>query len=346
MKTPSFRWIGFGILSLTLCHGTENVRAGSAFEAEAARHTARSEASKAEERDAAKAKARGEIKPELKPELKTEGKSEAEAKTFKAPHRALNPLTEAYAQRGACLADSTAIEDIRKSKEEIEVRRKELAAKESEIKAREQALNEEIKKLLKARDELLASQDIKKKVDEERLNKLVETLLTMSPKASSRLLSAVDEELAVAAIYRMDTVRLGKILNVMDTPISSRLSEQMVGLVKRQKLAQAKLEVARESNLTSEKPVDKIPERFTEKPAEKQNEKLPEKITEKFPEKSPEKSTERSREARLEPQKEKGGEKQNDRKNEPASGANTAELQQPSTRRPPSSSPATTIATQ
>lgn len=193
--------------------------------------------------------AEGEAKGEHKPAAEggTEAKSEAKGKSeHKGESKPLSAaparrpvqsvaVSELSAQRGACLADASAIEDIKKAKEEIEAKKKELTTKESDLKLREQALNEEIKKLIKARDDLAGAQDIKKKVDEEKLNKLVETLLSMSPKASSKVLSAVDEDLAVAAIYRMDTVRLGKILNVMDIPVSSKLSELMVGLVKKDK---------------------------------------------------------------------------------------------------------------
>ena len=169
-------------------------------------------------------------------EIKSEAQHEASAPKSESTHE--RPKIEEIRttfSRQACLVDATALEDLRKAKEEIANQKKEFAAKETELKAREQALNEELGKLRKARDELSAAQALKNAEDEAKLSKLVETLLTMSPKAASKLLTTIDEDLAVDAIYRMDTQRLGKILNVMDTSRSSRLSELMVGIVQSSK---------------------------------------------------------------------------------------------------------------
>src|SRR5690606_1884411 len=66
-----------------------------------------------------------------------------------------------------------------------------------------------------------------------------ETFESMSPKAAAQLLSSLDEGLAVASIELMSTAKLAKIMNIMETSRSSRLSEQMAGVVRARKAAQA-----------------------------------------------------------------------------------------------------------
>lgn len=139
---------------------------------------------------------------------------------------------------GPIIATEAAIEDIRKAREEIETKQRELAAKEADLKAKEQALSEEIKKLGQLRDLITKTQAAQKKESEEKVGRLVETLLAMSAKAASRLLGSLDENLAVAVMSQMETQRLGKILNVMETRKSAHLSELMAGILRKKELAQ------------------------------------------------------------------------------------------------------------
>lgn len=130
------------------------------------------------------------------------------------------------------VVDESVVEDIRKTRDESDQRKKELDKKEVDLNAREKSLNEEMKKLAELRSQISKTQDEKKKEGEEKVNKLVETLLAMSPKAASKVLSTVDSQLAVAAIEKMDTGPLAKIMNVMEPSKSSKLSEMMTGTMK------------------------------------------------------------------------------------------------------------------
>jgi len=132
----------------------------------------------------------------------------------------------------SCLAAQTAIEDMSKAKEELENRKKELTAKEAELRTRENMIQEQLKSLENMRD-LISKTQVKIKIeDEEKINRLVETMLTMSPKAASKMLSSLDDRLAVSAISKMETQRLGKILNVTDPVKFSKLSELMAGVIR------------------------------------------------------------------------------------------------------------------
>lgn len=153
-----------------------------------------------------------------------------------------------------CIANAAAIEDLRLRREEIEAKQKELTTKEAELKAREKALEDQIKSLEQIRDDIAKTDAARKKENEEKVTKLVETFETMSPKAAAQLLSNVEESLAVAAIARISTQRLAKIMNVMEPGRSSRLAEILAGVVRaRNTLSRDKAEATASSTKGGEK---------------------------------------------------------------------------------------------
>jgi flagellar motility protein MotE (MotC chaperone) len=152
-----------------------------------------------------------------------------------APAVAADPVIAK--KESACLADEAAVQDIRRRREELEAREKQFALRESEIKARERAVEEQLKKLEDARAEIATTETLKSRESEEKIAKLVETLETMSPKAASQMVTVLDEQLAVAAMSRMATPKLAKIMNVLEPAKSSRLTEIMAGVVRARKLA-------------------------------------------------------------------------------------------------------------
>jgi flagellar motility protein MotE (MotC chaperone) len=131
-----------------------------------------------------------------------------------------------------CLADNATLQDLRRQKNELEASKKEMIAKEAELKAREQALNDEMKKLAEARDDIAKIDGSRKKENEAKIAKLVETVESMNPKAASALVASLDETLAVATMARLSTLKLAKMMNVMDPSRSTKLSELMAGVVR------------------------------------------------------------------------------------------------------------------
>lgn len=183
----------------------------------------------------------GETEGELKSsEKKAEKLSSKPSEVRRLQSR--NSLTSSI-----CLVDDAAVEDIRKIKEENEFRKKELDSREEEIKAREKALTEELKKLNQARESVDQLFEKNKKVADEKVAKVVDMLLTMSPKAAAKVLNTLDDQLAVSAISQMDTQKLSKIMNVLDSNRSSKLSELMAGVV-RAKSTPSKTESVASSN--------------------------------------------------------------------------------------------------
>ncbi|OFZ81596.1 MAG: hypothetical protein A3K03_04245 [Bdellovibrionales bacterium RIFOXYD1_FULL_44_7] len=165
-------------------------------------------------------------------DAKTEASPTPEASLTPEVSISPSPVSIKQVQPSACLADPLIIEEIRKRNEEIEQRRKGIEAKEAELQARERALDEELEKLEAVRDEITKTEIQLQKDNEEKVNKLVETFETMSPKATAQVLATLDEGLAVAAMSRMTTLKLAKVMNVMEPGKTSRLSEIMAGLVR------------------------------------------------------------------------------------------------------------------
>ena len=130
----------------------------------------------------------------------------------------------------ACIADESAIEELKRKRSELESKEKALAEKELEIAAKEKAIEERLKKLDEVKAEIAQSNETKKKEQALQVEKLVITFETMSPKAVAQVISTLDEGLAVQAISKIQTPKLAKILNLMDPAKSARLTELLAGV--------------------------------------------------------------------------------------------------------------------
>lgn len=139
--------------------------------------------------------------------------------------------TAAVSPDGACVAGNAALEDLRRQRERLAERERELAAKENELKALERAVQEQFAKLDETRGAIARMEGLKKKENEEKVAKVVETIETMSPKSAAQMLAGLDDALAVTAMQRMSTPKLAKIMNLMEPGRSSRLTELLAGVV-------------------------------------------------------------------------------------------------------------------
>ena len=135
-------------------------------------------------------------------------------------------------ESGGCLTDPSVLDEIRAQRESLAKAQKELAAKEQELKDRETAVAEEIKKVQSIRDEINKTDELRKKQNEEKVAKVIETLETMSPKASAKMLAELDNVLAVEVLIKMDTAKLAKIMNLLDPKRASELTEMLAGVTR------------------------------------------------------------------------------------------------------------------
>lgn len=132
----------------------------------------------------------------------------------------------------SCLSDPVVLDEISKKRQELDARQKDLQSKEAELKARETAINDELKKLQDMRDEITKIDTSRRQENQEKVAKVIETLQSMSPKASAQLLTTLDDALSVSVISQMDTVKLSKIMNIMDPKRASKLTELLAGVVR------------------------------------------------------------------------------------------------------------------
>jgi flagellar motility protein MotE (MotC chaperone) len=128
---------------------------------------------------------------------------------------------------GGCLASEEVIQDIENREKKLQEREASIAEREKEVEAQLKAVKEELAKLEGKQNEIQNSKAKELAANEEKVNKLIETLETMSPKAAAGVLGGVDEELAVTALIRLNSVKAGKILSNLKNEKSSRLSELM-----------------------------------------------------------------------------------------------------------------------
>ncbi len=142
-------------------------------------------------------------------------------------------------ESGSCLSDPSVLDEIRSQRESLAKAQKELAAKEQELKDREKAMAEELKKVQAIRDEINKTDELRKKQNEEKVAKVIETLGTMSPKASAKMLAELDNALAVEVLVKMDTAKLAKIMNLLDPKRASELTEILAGVTRAKTAANA-----------------------------------------------------------------------------------------------------------
>jgi flagellar motility protein MotE (MotC chaperone) len=160
----------------------------------------------------------------------TPAPSAAESVPTPKEHAAANE-DEDEARDGSCVSGA-ALEDLSKQRTNLEAREKELANRENELRSMEQGIREELKKLTLAREEIVKLNELRKKENQEKVTKIVETVESMSPKAAAALFGTLDDALAVTAMERISTAKLAKIMNVMEPGRSTRLTELLAGVVR------------------------------------------------------------------------------------------------------------------
>ncbi len=144
----------------------------------------------------------------------------------------LGSCLRAFAQEGflpdkSCVADEAAFQDLEQRDKKLKELSVQLEKQKSELDAREKIIQERLMGLEDLRKEIVKIKEEENQALTERIDRLVKTFETMSPKKAADLLIKLDDQLAVATLLKMDTGRLAKIMNVMDPKKSSRLSAML-----------------------------------------------------------------------------------------------------------------------
>lgn len=163
----------------------------------------------------------------------SQGSAESESTVAPVAHAAKSetPATEKVeskprpAQSNDCLVSEELVQDLEAREKSLKDRESKLVEREKEIESQKNAITEEVNKLDVMRAEIQGIHGKQLAEREEKVNKLIDTLETMSPKAAAGVMSRIDEDLATLALLRLSTLKSGKILTAMDPAKSSKLSE-------------------------------------------------------------------------------------------------------------------------
>jgi len=136
-------------------------------------------------------------------------------------------LSSFSAMANKCITNEAALSDLKEQKLKLKSKSDELEKRESDLLAKERAIAEQIESLEKLKKEILAAESENLEKNEAKVNKLVETLDKMSPKKSAAVLASLSDSLAVAAMMKLPSARLAKVMNVMEPERSAFLSEYL-----------------------------------------------------------------------------------------------------------------------
>jgi len=150
----------------------------------------------------------------------TADKDAAAKSTSKEITIAKRPSTE-------CIASEELVQDLEAREQKVKERETALAEREQELDSEKKAVNDELTKLEATRAEIQGIHGKALAEREEKVNKLIETFESMSPKSAAAVIGGVDEELAVTALSRLTSSKAGKILANLKPEQSSKLSEMM-----------------------------------------------------------------------------------------------------------------------
>jgi flagellar motility protein MotE (MotC chaperone) len=135
--------------------------------------------------------------------------------------------TPVHKASSECLASEEVIQDLEAREQKLKHAEEALREREKELTSQQAAIKEEVSKLEAARAETQGVHAKELAEREEKVNKLMETFETMSPKSAAAVIGGVDDELAVMALSRLTSIKAGKIMSNLKPDQSSRLSELM-----------------------------------------------------------------------------------------------------------------------
>jgi len=117
----------------------------------------------------------------------------------------------------------------------LKEREEALKEKEEELAAQASAVKEELAKLEVKKSEVRGEKQKELSRREEQVNKMIETLEGMSPRAAAQVVGGVEDDLAVLVLGRLTSAKAGKILSNLKAEKSARLAELMAygGALKR-----------------------------------------------------------------------------------------------------------------
>lgn len=114
-------------------------------------------------------------------------------------------------------------------KKELDLREAELSKLEEELQKQKAELDDKIKQLETMRADISKTLKTRVAVDQEKVDKLVQTYSTMKAQNAAKIIETLNEDLAVEVIDKMKKKSAAEIMNMMDAKKARRISELLTG---------------------------------------------------------------------------------------------------------------------
>lgn len=137
---------------------------------------------------------------------------------------------EASTKEGAPVEeDLSQYKKLRERKATLDLREKELNELEEELHKQKQEIEARIRKLEELRGQISTVLKERVEIDQEKVNKLVETYSNMKPKQAAEIIAGIDEDLAVEVLGKMKKKNAAEVMNLLEASKARSLSEKYAG---------------------------------------------------------------------------------------------------------------------
>jgi len=162
----------------------------------------------------------------------TETKNGAEKGRGKGIGKELNPSTEMLSSDSAKLSmENTNINAaLEKKRLDLEEKERALNLLAENLNEKKAEIDKQLKEMIGLRREISSVLDEKVEANQTSLNKLVSVYSNMKPANAARILTSLDESLAVKVLGKMKKQNAASILNYIDPKKAQVLSEKYAGL--------------------------------------------------------------------------------------------------------------------
>lgn len=171
------------------------------------------------------AKAESKSAPAEEKSAATKGESEAKNTTEKSPGGKA-PASAAKDWTSEQLAFFNKLEE---RKQQLDVKEKDLQKLDEELQEQKLALEKRLRELDDLRTKISNRLDEKVKVDQEKVDKLVEFYSNMKPVNAAKVFEEIDEDLAVEILNKMKKKSAADIMNLLKSDKAQKLSEKFAG---------------------------------------------------------------------------------------------------------------------
>lgn len=122
---------------------------------------------------------------------------------------------------------------LNERKRELDLREEELNRLEAELGAQKQELEGKLRKLEETRGQISTVLEERVKVDEQKVDTLVQMYSNMKPQNAAKVFETIDEDLAVEVLGKMKKKNAADIMNLLKPEKAQVLSEKYAGYKKR-----------------------------------------------------------------------------------------------------------------